>query len=89
MLLGLGIAGYTYGALLGAFLLGLAVPRANGRDAIAAFLATVVAMTVVVRSYALAFTWYVPLGVLVFTRRRRAAVADSIRRRSRPSRGAR
>ncbi len=65
VLLGLGIAGYTYGALLGAFLLGLAVPRANGRDAIAAFLVTLVAMTVVVRSYTLAFTWYVPLGVLV------------------------
>ena len=65
VLLGLGIAGYTYGALLGAFLLGLAVRRANQRDAIAAFLATVAVMTAVVRSYALAFTWYVPLGVAV------------------------
>ena len=65
VLLGLGIAGYTYGALLGAFLLGLAVPRANGRDAIAAFLVTLVVMTAVVRSYTLAFTWYVPLGVMV------------------------
>ena len=65
VLLGLGIAGYTYGALLGAFLLGLLVRRANGRDAVVAFLATVAVMTGVVRSYALAFTWYVPLGVLV------------------------
>ncbi len=65
VLLGLGIAGYTYGALLGAFLLGLLVRRANQRDAVAAFLATLVAMTVAVRSYTLAFPWYVPLGVIV------------------------
>lgn len=65
VLLGLGIAGYTYGALLGAFLLGLLVRRANQRDAVAAFAATVLVMSWVVRSYALAFTWYVPLGVVV------------------------
>ncbi len=65
VLLGLGIAGYTYGALLGAFLLGLAVRRANQRDAIVAFLATVAVMAIVVGNYRLAFTWYVPLGVLV------------------------
>ena len=65
VLLGLGIAGYTYGALLGAFLLGLALRRANQRDAIVAFVITVAAMTYVVRSYTLAFTWYVPLGVAV------------------------
>ncbi len=65
VLLGLGIAGYTYGALLGAFLLGLMVRRARERDAIVAFLATVLVMTFVVRTYTLAFTWYVPLGVVV------------------------
>ena len=65
VLLGLGIAGYTYGALLGAFLLGLVVRRARERDAIVAFLATVLVMTLVVRTYTLAFTWYVPLGVVV------------------------
>ena len=65
VLLGLGIAGYSYGALLGAFLLGRLVPRASGRDAVAAFLVTIAVMAVVVRTYALAFTWYVPLGVLV------------------------
>ena len=65
VLLGLGIAGYTYGALLGAFLLGLVVRRARERDAIVAFVATVAVMTATVRSYSLAFTWYVPLGVIV------------------------
>lgn len=65
VLLGLGIAGYTYGALLGAFLLGLVVRRANGRDAVIAFLATLAVMAWVVQTYAIAFTWYVPLGVIV------------------------
>ena len=65
VLLGLGIAGYTYGALLGAFILGLVVRRARQPEAIVAFLATVVVMTLVVRTYSIAFTWYVPLGVIV------------------------
>ncbi len=65
VLLGLGIAGYTYGALLGAFILGLVLRRARELDAIVAFLVTVVVMTLVVRNYPLAFTWYVPLGVAV------------------------
>ena len=65
VLLGLGIAGYTYGAMLGAFILGLVIKRANQGDAIVAFIATLVVMTWTVRSYALAFTWYVPLGVIV------------------------
>ncbi len=69
IILGLGIAGYTYGALLGAFLLGLLVPRANTRDAAAAFIATIVIMAFVVfdlriDGHALAFPWFVPLGVL-------------------------
>ena len=54
------IAGYTHGASL----LGLVVRRANQGDAVAAF-ATVAAMAWAVRSHALAFTWYVPLGVTV------------------------
>jgi hypothetical protein len=41
------------------------VSRANQRDAIVAFLATLVAMTCAVRGYTLAFIWYVPLGVIV------------------------
>ena len=65
VLLGLGVAGYTYGALLGAFLLGLLVRQARQRDAIVAFVATLAVMTYVVRSYDIAFTWYVPLGVAV------------------------
>jgi len=44
----LGITGYTYGALLGAFLLGLLVKRATQVDGIVAFVATVAVMTFVI-----------------------------------------
>ncbi|WP_018682057.1 sodium:solute symporter [Actinokineospora enzanensis] len=44
----LAITGYTYGALLGAFLLGLLVRRARQADAIAAFLVTVAVMAFVI-----------------------------------------
>ncbi|HEU5108105.1 MAG TPA: sodium:solute symporter, partial [Micromonosporaceae bacterium] len=44
----LGIAGYTYGALLGAFLLGLLVRRARQADAVVAFVSTVVVMAFVI-----------------------------------------
>lgn len=77
-LTGLAIAGYTYGALLGAFLLGRLVRRANQVDAVVAFLATVAVMTYVVRYVkidvsvagatvptAIAAQWLVPVGVAV------------------------
>ncbi|HEV7122924.1 MAG TPA: sodium:solute symporter [Rhodanobacter sp.] len=70
IVLGLSITGYTYGALLGAFLLGLMVRRANQRDGVVAFVATLVIMAVVVlgvkfHGSALAFPWYVPIGVAI------------------------
>ena len=70
IVLGLSITGYTYGALLGAFLLGLLVKQANQRDGIVAFVATLVIMAVVVlgvkfHGSALAFPWYVPIGVAI------------------------
>ncbi|HTZ45899.1 MAG TPA: sodium:solute symporter [Jatrophihabitans sp.] len=77
-LTGLAIAGYTYGALLGAFLLGRLVARANQLDAVIAFLVTVMVMTYIVREVkidatvagvtkptAIAAQWLVPIGVLV------------------------
>ncbi|WP_433869767.1 sodium:solute symporter [Saccharopolyspora sp. CA-218241] len=73
--LGLGITGYTYGALLGAFFLGLFVRRARQADAVIAFAATVAVMAVVILavrfpdgdggSAPLAYPWYTPLGVIV------------------------
>ncbi len=44
----LGITGYTYGALLGAFLLGLIFRRATQADGLVAFVATVAVMTFVI-----------------------------------------
>ncbi|WP_199439120.1 sodium:solute symporter [Umezawaea beigongshangensis] len=44
----LGIAGYTYGALLGAFLLGLMIKRTNQTDAVVAFAVTVVVVAFVI-----------------------------------------
>ncbi|MEU7410146.1 sodium:solute symporter [Streptomyces sp. NPDC042638] len=77
-LTGLTIAGYTYGALLGAFLLGRLVRRASEADAVIAFLVTVGVMTYVVRGVkidvsvagatvptAVAAQWLVPLGVVI------------------------
>jgi SSS family solute:Na+ symporter len=46
--LGLAITGYTYGALLGSFLLGLLIKKARQVDAIIAFVATVVVMAFVI-----------------------------------------
>ncbi|MGW3469206.1 sodium:solute symporter [Saccharopolyspora sp. NPDC000995] len=72
---GLSIASYTYGALLGAFLLGLLVKRARQSDALIAFVATIVVVLFFVFGVtfpdgeggekALAFPWYTPLGVIV------------------------
>lgn len=70
VVLGLSITGYTYGALLGAFLLGLWIKRANQRDGAIAFMATLVSMAVIVLEVridgnALAFPWYVPIGAAI------------------------
>lgn len=63
--LGLAIASFTYGGLLGAFALALLVPRADGRDAVAAMLTGIAAMAAVVLGTALAWPWHVVLGTTV------------------------
>ncbi|MGH3621746.1 MAG: sodium:solute symporter [Sciscionella sp.] len=72
---GLAITGYTYGALLGAFLLGLVVKKARQLDAVVAFVVTVVVMAVVILNVGfdvggkkpapLAFPWFTLLGVII------------------------
>jgi Na+/proline symporter len=69
VIFGLSIAGYSYGALLGAFLLGLLVRGARQRDAIPAFLGTLAIMTALILGahpggHAIAFPWLVPIGVV-------------------------
>ncbi|HLR97675.1 MAG TPA: sodium:solute symporter [Jiangellaceae bacterium] len=70
----LSIASYTYGALLGAFFLGMFVRRASQADAIAGFVTTLavtavfvfgVTFTVDGEELPLAFPWYTPLGIVV------------------------
>ncbi|MEU3271693.1 sodium:solute symporter [Saccharomonospora sp. NPDC006951] len=72
--LGLTIQSYTYGALLGAFLLGILVKRARQGDGIIAFLCTIAVSAVFVlfvkftedgEQVPLAFPLFVPLGVAV------------------------
>jgi SSS family solute:Na+ symporter len=70
IVIGLSITGYTYGALLGAFLLGILVKAAREPEAIVAFLVTVAVMAYVVLDVkidglAIAFPWYVPMGVAI------------------------
>lgn len=72
---GLSIASYTYGALLGAFLLGLLVRRARQSDALSAFVSTLLVVLYLAFGLtfpdgeggesALAFPWYTPIGVAV------------------------
>jgi SSS family transporter len=77
-LTGLAIAGYTYGALLGAFLLGRVVRRASETDALVSFVVTVAVMTYIVREVkidtvvagstvqaGIAAQWLVPIGVIL------------------------
>lgn len=74
IVLGLGITGYTYGALLGSFLLALLVRRAEQADAVIAFLVTVAVLAFVVlrvrlevdgNATGLAFPWFAPLGAAI------------------------
>lgn len=77
-LTGLTITGYSYGALLGVFLLGRLVKRAGQLDSVVAFIATVVVMAYVVHYVrigvttagvsvpsAIAAQWLTPIGVVV------------------------
>lgn len=72
--LALSIASYTYGAMLGAFFLGMVNRRARQSDAIVGFVATLVITALFVfvirfqvdgEQLPLAFPWYTPLGVIV------------------------
>ena len=68
--LALAIASITYGALLGTYVLGGIVPRAKQRSALLGLVSATAAMVIVVlvkpRPFAaLAWPWYVPMGVAI------------------------
>jgi hypothetical protein len=63
--LGLKIASFTYGGLLGTFFLGLLFPRTRPADAFAGFVAGILAMTAVLRWTSIAYTWHTLIGCAV------------------------
>ncbi|MFA7360596.1 MAG: sodium:solute symporter [Candidatus Kapaibacterium sp.] len=63
--IGLSIASFTYGGLLGAFFLGLFFKRVNQTDAIWGFMLSIVSMVFVIYFTTIAYTWYVIIGVIV------------------------
>jgi SSS family transporter len=60
----LGIASYTYGGLLGVFLLGLLLKKISQRDAIIGFISALVVMTVVIQTVQIAWPLYTIVGSL-------------------------
>ncbi|MFQ5638824.1 MAG: sodium:solute symporter [bacterium] len=58
----LGIASYTYGGLLGSFLLGLVHKKATQKDAIIGFASALVVMTVLIRMVHIAWPLYTVVG---------------------------
>lgn len=58
----LGVASFTYGGLLGLFLLAILVRRAQQRDAIIGFAAGILTMIFVVLFTKVAWTWYTVIG---------------------------
>lgn len=64
--LGLGIAGYTYGALLGSFLMAIYSPITQ-KQAVAGLVSCVLGMALVILLTPLAWPWYTFCGLLVFT----------------------
>lgn len=63
--LALSIASFTYGGLLGTFLLGILIKKAKQKDALIAFPVSIIFMIVVILSKQVAWTWYTLIGVLI------------------------
>jgi SSS family transporter len=63
--LGLKIASFTYGGLLGVFFLGLFFRRAAQRDAVVGFIAGLLAMSAVIAWTEIDYTWHTLIGCLV------------------------
>jgi SSS family solute:Na+ symporter len=60
----LGIASYTYGGLLGTFLLGMLYKKAVQRDAILGFIFALIIMTIVIQTIQIAWPLYTVVGSL-------------------------
>lgn len=62
--LALSIASFTYGGLLGTFLLGVVFKRPVQEDALAGFVGGILVMVTVISLNVVAWTWYTLIGVL-------------------------
>ncbi len=62
--LALSIASFTYGGLLGTFLLGVLFKRPTQEDALAGFVGGILVMVTVISLNIVAWTWYTMIGVL-------------------------
>ena len=62
--LALSIASFTYGGLLGTFLLGILVKKATQEDALAGFVAGIFIMVTVISLKLVAWTWFTLVGVI-------------------------
>ncbi|MBN8588549.1 MAG: sodium:solute symporter [Rhodothermia bacterium] len=60
--LGLAIASYTYGGLLGVFLLGLLNKRAKQTDAMISFFVAILSMAVIIAQFKIAWPWHTVIG---------------------------
>lgn len=63
--IGLTIASFTYGGLLGTFLLGVGFPHTDARDAMLGFVAAVVVMITIISCTSIAYTWHGCIGCIV------------------------
>jgi solute:Na+ symporter, SSS family len=61
----LSIASFTYGGLLGTFLLGILVKKSRQEDALAGFASGIFVMITIISLKLTAWTWYTLIGVLV------------------------
>jgi len=62
--LALSIASFTYGGLLGTFLLGILIKKAKQEDALAGFVSGIFIMIAVISLKLVAWTWYTLIGVI-------------------------
>jgi len=60
----LSIASFTYGGLLGVFLLGILVSKAKQEDALAGFVAGILVMVTVIALNLFVWTWFTLIGVI-------------------------
>ena len=65
VVLGLSIASFTYGGLLGTFLLGVFFKRISQVPAIAGFLCGITGMIFIIYFTKIAWTWYTLIGVVI------------------------